>query len=57
MNNHFQPEKNLLFRLNFELGDNKQAKLGVRDGDNFLILAQNFVEQHQLDAENVQKVH
>ena len=32
-------EGQLLFRLNFELGEGRSAKLGVREGDNFIELS------------------
>jgi hypothetical protein len=47
-----------MFRLNFELGESKpSAKLGVREGDNFMQLAEDFVNFHGLDSEAVTKVH
>ena len=36
----------ILFRLNFELGDGISAKLTVREGDDFNMLANLFVEEH-----------
>jgi hypothetical protein len=42
--------------LNFELGEGKSAKLGVREGDDFLEIAKNFVNEHNLEAETVEKV-
>jgi hypothetical protein len=42
--------------LNFELGEGKSAKLGVREGDDFLQIAKDFVNEHSLDAETIDKV-
>ena len=46
----------LLFKLNFELGDGRNAKLYVREGDNFYRLAHNFVITYKLGEEAINKV-
>ena len=45
-----------MFRLNFDLGEGKQVKINVRDGDNFQQLAGMFAEQHGLGEEAVAKI-
>eukprot|EP00347_Sterkiella_histriomuscorum_P015959 403355036 len=51
-----QSQGQLLFRLNFEIGEGKTAKINVREGDNFKILAQQFVQEHNMGVDAVQKV-
>ena len=46
-----------MFRLNFDLGDNKQAKVNVREGDNFYSLAHSFAAEHNLSEEAITKVY
>lgn len=55
-NYEMKPIGAILFRLNFELGDGNAAKLAVRDGDNFEMLARSFVQEHSLQAEAEGKV-
>ncbi|TNV85388.1 hypothetical protein FGO68_gene11856 [Halteria grandinella] len=49
--------KEILFRLNFELGEGKSAKLTVKQGDDFMQLARQFVLEHSLEYEAVEKVY
>ena len=46
-----------MFRLNFDLGNGKQAKINVREGDNFYRLAHSFASTHNLGEDTVNKVY
>ena len=46
-----------MFRLNFDLGEGKQAKLNVKDDDNFYSLAHQFAVEHELSEEAITKVY
>lgn len=48
-------ERQVLFRLNFELGNGKTAKITVKEGDNLVNLAHNFCITHKLMNEETHK--
>lgn len=52
----FTKDRPILFRLNFELGEGKSAKLTVREGEEFHELARQFVDEHQLEEDAMEKV-